>query len=162
MKKRNRGFTLVELMIYSSILIIFLYVMTSIFTQLIDVQLESETTSALTQDSRFILNRLSYDIARATSVVQPAGLGQQTTNLILQIGATTYTYALQNGNLVLTDPIETAAVNSYGTMVSNTTFTRYGNVNGKPSVRLTFTLTSTTQRTSGAETRDYEATYGTR
>jgi len=162
MKKRKSGFTLVELMVYSSILVIFLYIMTALASQLLEVQLESETTSALTEDSRFILNRFSYDIARASSVVQPASFGAQTPTLVLQIGQATYTYAVQNGNLTLTDPTETAALNSYGSSVSNITFQRYGNVNGKPSVRLTFTLTSVAKRAGGAETHDYEATYGTR
>ncbi len=160
--KHSRGFTIVELLIYSAILVAFLYVMTNIFTETLDMQLESETASAVSQDSRFILSRLNYDIARASSVTQPASLGQQTSTLILQIGTATYTYTLSNGNLLLTDPIETGALNSYGSSVSNLTFRRYGNVNGKPSVRLTFTLTSKSQRTSGADSEDFEATYGTR
>lgn len=136
--------------------------MTAISSQLLEVQLETETQSALTEDSRFILNRLSYDIARSSSVVQPSALGTQSQNLVLQIGQATYTYASKNGALLLTDPVETAALNSFGSLVSNLAFERYGNVNGKPSVRITFTLTTAAQRASGAETRDYEATYGTR
>jgi hypothetical protein len=51
-------------------------------------------------------------------------------------------------------------LNSYGTTVSNVSFRRYGNINGKHSVRLAFTLTSTTQRTSGAEIQNFETTLG--
>jgi len=160
--KHKSGFTIVELIIYCGILVAFLYVTTSIFTSVIDMQLESETASAVVVDGRYILNRFTYDIGRASSIVQPAALGAQSSNLVLHIGASDYTYALTGGNLMLSSPSGDGALNGYGTNVSNVTFRRYGNVDGKHSVRLTFTLTSTTQRSSGPEVRNYETTIGLR
>jgi type II secretory pathway pseudopilin PulG len=158
--KRQSGFTIVELLIYCGILTVFLYVMTNIFTSVLDMQLESETASAVVTDGRYILSRLTYDIGRASSIVTPASLGAQTANLVLHIGASDYTYAVANGNLVLTSGAVSGALNGYGTQISNVSFRRYGNVNGKNSVRVMFTLTSVTQRRSGPETRDYETTIG--
>jgi hypothetical protein len=161
----RQGFTIVELIIYAGILTIFLYVLTNIFTEVLDMQLESETQSAVIQDSRYILARFAYDIGRASAIVTPAALGDQTSTLELTIGGTNYTYSLipsVNGNLVLSDTNNSGAVNGFGTTVSGLTFRRYGNLNGKNGVRIVFTLTSTTQRISGPEIRDYQATIGLR
>ena len=162
MKKRQKGFTIVELIIYTGILVMFLYVMTSIFTSIIDLQLQSETASAVSQDSRYILARLNYDISHATSITQPASLGGLSTTLVLQTGSTQYMYNLVGQNLMMTDSFGTEAINSYGTSVSGLTFRRYGNVNGKNSVSVAFTLTSTSQKTNGPESEDFQATIGLR
>jgi hypothetical protein len=160
MKKRQSGFTIVELLVYSGILVIFLYVLTNIFTAILDMQLTSETASAVIQDSQYILSRFSYDIGRASAITTPATLGSQSSALILTIGSESYTYALTNGNLLLTVASTSAALNSFGTTVSNVSFRRYGNTNGKHSVRIGFTLTSTTQRTDGSQTQDFQTTIG--
>jgi hypothetical protein len=162
MKKRSAGFTIVELILYAGILTMFLYVLTNIFTSVLDMQLESETQSAVIQDSRYILSRFGYDIGRASAIVTPAALGDQTSTLVLTIGGTNYTYSVVNGNLILADANNSGSVNSFGTMVSGVSFRRYGNLNGKNGVRIAFTLTSTTERISGPETRDYQATIGLR
>ena len=162
MRTRSPGFTIIELVIYAGILTMFLYVLTGIFTEVLDMQLESETESSVVQDSRYILSRFSYDIERASAIVTPAALGDQTSTLVLTIGGVNDTYALVNGNLVFTDTNGSGSVNSYGTNVSGVSFLRYGNVNGKNGVRIAFTLTSTTQRISGSQTRSYQATIGLR
>jgi hypothetical protein len=158
----KRGFTIVELIIYAGILTIFLYVLTNMFTFVLDMQFESESTSAIVQDSRYILARLAYDIGRASSLVTPAALGDQTQTLVLTIGGSNYTYGVTNGNLILTDTAGSGALNSYGTTVSNISFRRYGNIGGKHSVRIEFTLASTTERTNGPQIRDYQVTLSLR
>jgi hypothetical protein len=162
MKKNTQGFTIVELLIYCGILTVFLYVMTSIFTSVLDMQLETETTNAATADSRYILARFGYDIGHANAIVTPASLGEEAPTLTLSTGGSEYTYALSDGNLMLTSPIGSGTLNSYGTTVSNVTFRRYGNVDGKHSVRITFTLTTTTSRIQGPEVRSFETTIGLR
>jgi len=162
MKKQSSGFTIVELIIYAGILTMFLYVLTGIFTAVLDMQLESETQSAVIQDSRYILSRFSYDIGRASAIVTPVALGDQTSTLVLTIGGANYSYSVLNGNLVFTDTGGSGSVNSFGTTVSGVSFRRYGNLNGKNGVRIAFTLTSTTERVSGPEMRDYQVTIGLR
>jgi type II secretory pathway component PulJ len=165
-KKKNslpagrQGFTVVELLVYSGILVVFLYVLTNMFTAILDMQLASETASAVVSDGRFILSRLEYDISRASAIVMPASLGAQSSGLTLTIGSTDYTYAVSGGNLQLTASSASASLNSFGTSVSGVSFRRYGNTNGKHSVRIAFTLTSTTQRVSGSETQNFQTTIG--
>jgi type II secretory pathway pseudopilin PulG len=162
MKRKQKGFTIVEMLIYTGILLIVLYIFTSIFSATLDVQLESQTQSAIIQDSGYILSRLSHDMTRASSIVQPASLGQVSSSMQLVIGGTTYTYAPVNNSLQVTDASGSVYLNSYGTTVSNVSFRRYGNVSGKNSVSIAFTLTSTTQRTGGYESQDFQTTMGLR
>jgi hypothetical protein len=158
----RQGFTIIELLIYCGILTIFLYVMTNIFTAVLDMQLETQTSSAETVDSRYILSRFAYDIGRASAIITPAALGEQTSDLALTIDGVQYSYTVADGDLILTTPVGSGTLNSYATSISNVTFRRYGNVDGKHSVRITFTLTSIVSRVAGPEVRDFETTIGLR
>ena len=158
--KKQRGFTIVELLVYAGILVIFLYTLTNMFTAILDMQLESESTSAVVQDSRFILSRFMYDIKRASSITTPPTLGSETQNLVLHIGSSDYTYALVDGDLQLNGAYGNGVLNGFGTKVSGLSFRRYGNTNGKHSVRIAFTLTSTTERPDGPEIQNFQTTIG--
>lgn len=163
MKKNKRGFTIVELLIYTTILLGLLYIFTSIFSSILDVQLESETQSAIVQDSNYIFARLQYDISRATSIQMPDSLGASSNLLTLRIQGIDHTYELNaNGLLQVTTPLGSSTLNSFGTTLSNLSFRRYGNVSGKNSVSISYTLTSTAQRTHGVETQDFQSTIGLR
>src|SRR3990172_1905169 len=92
-RRRRTGFTLIEIIIYMALLSIFLLTLTDIFVSILDVQLESDATSAVEQDGRFILSRISYYIPRATDISTPPQIGQTRSNLIMTIaGVTTYEY----------------------------------------------------------------------
>jgi hypothetical protein len=162
MKRNRSGFTIVELLVYAGILTIFLYVMTNIFTSVLDMQLESETASAVVQDGGYILSRLTYDMGRASEIVEPNGIGVESAQLVLRINAVDYRYRAVNGNFILSRDATSDALNSFGTGISNLSFRRYGNVNGKNSIRVAFTLASTTERSSGPEVREYQTTIGLR
>lgn len=162
MKKRKNGFTIVELLIYTTILLGLLYIFTSMFGSILDVQLESETQSAIIQDSGYIFARLQYDIGRATSIETPSSLGASSSTLVLNINGVDFTYGVSNGTLQLSSEGVSAALNGFGTTVSNLSFRRYGNTSGKNSISVSYTLTSTTQRTSGYDTQDFQSTIGLR
>ena len=154
------GFTLLEFVIYCALLLIFLYIMTGLFTEVLDTQLLSESTSPLTQDSRYIFSRLTYDIGRSSSIATPSAIGGQSQTLGLVIGGKPYAYTSVGLNLTESDPTGTRALNSYATQVSNVSFRRYGNVGGKPSVRVILTLMGVASSSSGIHTRDFSATIG--
>lgn len=158
----NRGFTLVELIIYMGLLVIFLLVLSNIFASILDVRTESESISAVEQDGRFIMARLSYDINRATSVSTPASLGGSGSSLTLVIGAVNYTYALSGGNLVLTNDLGTNNLNSSESTISSLSFQKLGNSGGKETVKIQFTVNSVAQRDKGAETQTFYITGGRR
>ena len=153
-----RGSTLIEMIIYMGLLSILLVILTNMFASILDVRTESEATSSVQQDGRFLLSRLSYDINRATSISAPLNLGDTSGNLSMTIGATTYTYSLVGGNLQL----GTDNLNSSESSVSNLSFRKVGNSGGKDNIKIHFTLTSKTQRSSGNEVRDFDLTVGRR
>ena len=95
--------------------------------------------------------RLTYDIHRSDSITTPATLGSQGNTLQLVINGSTYTYALNGTNLDLTVNSEAHQLNSIDTGISNLTFQRIGNINGKNTIVVNFTITSTAQKTSGEQ-----------
>lgn len=138
--RRNRGFTLVELVVYMGLLTIILAILSQIFGSLTDIQLESESNSTLNQDEAFIVSRLGYDIRRASSISTPASNGTGSVTLSLVISGTTYVYSLSNGNLMLNDGTNSWRLNSYNTTVSGLDFDRIGNAGGKSTIRTTLQL----------------------
>jgi hypothetical protein len=159
---KQHGFTIVEMLLYSGILMIFLYIMTQLFSSILDMQMATEAAAPVAQDSRYILARFAYDIGRATDIVLPATIGAQSDILRLTINGDTYTYTVHEGQLQLTNTIGTYNINSFGTTVSNMIFRRYGTVGEKNSIRLAFTLTSATLRVNGPEVRNFQTTIGLR
>mgnify|MGYP001564561190 FL=1 len=162
MRKANLGFTIVELLLYIGLLSIFLTVLTGIFVSTLDIKLESEATSAVEQDGRFVLNRLMYDFGRADNITSPAALGQQTNSLVLVIGGTNFTYSSVGQDLVLTDGVGSGNLNSDNSSVTNLTFTRLGNSGGVPIVQIKYTITSEVIRPKGPEVRSFQTTLGLR
>lgn len=158
----KKGFTLVELLLYMGLLAIFLVITTQLFTAILDVQLGSVATSSVEGDSRYIFNRISFDITRAGSIVTPASIGSTTSSLTLTIGGVANTYSLNGTNLVLINDSGTNPLNSFDTSVTNLSFLRLGPTNGKDSIQIKFTITSLTQVPSGPETKNVEFTIAQR
>lgn len=158
----SKGTTLVELLLYIGMFLLLLGAMMQIFSSILDVQLESQASSSVTQDGRYILARFTYDMQNAQSISVPTSAGATTNSLQLVVNGATYTYALSNGNLQLTTTNGTSNINSFDTKVSNLSFQRLGNSGGKHTISMSFTLTSVTQRFEGAETKDFQETIGLR
>lgn len=162
MKNRN-GFTIVELLIYMALMAIFITILTRMFTAIVDVQLSSEATGAVEEDGRFIYSRLAYDINRAQAIVTPATPGTTTNTMTILIDGVANTYSVSNTMFVLANDQGVGALNSEGTTVQNLSFQRLGgSPSGKDSIRITFTITSTTQDIRGADTKNIETTIALR
>lgn len=148
----KRAFTMIELLIYMGMMSILLVLFTNIFLAVLDVQLESESTSLVQVDARTVLSRLMYDVHRAAAIITPAADGQTGSVLTLNLGGSNITYSVSGGKLLLgSDPLI-----SYDTDISNFTVTRIGNPTGRDTVRISFTLTSL------EETRSYQTTVSLR
>jgi type II secretory pathway pseudopilin PulG len=158
----KKAFTLIELILYFGLFSIILGVLTNLFSVIVDTQTEVESTSAVENDSKFITTRLMYDIQRADSISMPAALGSQTSSLTLVIDGTTYTYAINNGNLQLTVGTDTNTLNGSLTQLSNISFQKFGNIGGKHAIRLQFTMDSRNQTAAGQETKQIETMIGLR
>ncbi len=159
----QKGETLIELLLYIGFLSMLLVVFLQVFTSVLDVQSESQSTSSVEQDGKYLIQRLTYDIQRSTSIQNPVSVGGSSSTLQLNIGGNIFTYTLLNNNLVLTNNLDTnAQLNSYDASVSALLFTRIGNPGGKNVIQVLFTLAGKTQRISSTEVRSFQTTIGTR
>ncbi len=164
MKKiQSRGFTVIELVLYIGLLTIFLVVLTEIFVSVLDVQLESEATSHVTQDGRYIMSRLFYDVSRSQVILSPAAPGSTSSTLQLSIGGAIYSYSVgTNGMLTATDASGSVPLNGFDTTISNVLFTRLGNSGGKNTITANFTVSSRVTRPQGSESTPFQVTMGQR
>lgn len=161
-KKLARGFTLIELLLYVGILSLFLVVLTDMFGGAIDVQLESQSSGAVEQDGRYILQRLGYDMGRVEEITVPAAIGEQTASLELRAQGQPVAYSLTGTDLMITDASGSNLGNSALTQISNLTFLRLGNVGGKAAIQVQFTVTSKTVRVAGPQARNFQTTISLR
>lgn len=161
-RRRRPAFTLVELMLYVALVSIFILTLTDIFVAILNTKVESEATNAVEQDSRFIIARLSYDIRRATQITTPANPGDTPTTTLTSIAGVppSYSYTLDTANGIL--KLDGVPLNSSETKISGLSFQKLGNVGGKETITVQFTITSQTTPSGGAETKTYKTTIGRR
>lgn len=162
--KKQKGFTLIEVLIFMGIFSILLLAMFQLLTSIFDVQLESQSTAVVSKDGRYILNRLTYDIKNATIVISP-GAGNQGQSLIISDGTTIYTYQLSNGNLTLTNSVTGTIdqLNSVNTSISNLNFLTLSDANAQnKTVTASFTINSKIIERKGINTESFNITVGTR
>ncbi len=154
----SKGVTVVELILYMSILSVLLTILTSIFVSALDVQSESSASSSVQQDGNYILARLNYDVHRAQSISIPSSNGAVANNFQIIVGGVNYTYSVDaNNNLILTNNLGANNLNNYGSSVSNFSVQRLGNVGGvENTLKINLTLTSRVKRISGFEKKDFE------
>lgn len=140
-KKHQSGFSLVEILIYMALMGIFMTVLLDIFVTTLNIKLGSERTSSLNQDMRFVLQKISYEIANADSVTIPA-TGSASTTLRLTSPTGTKIFASSSGNLVLTASGATMNLNGPDTTLTEISFQNVSVSGLKPAVKFTFTLNS--------------------
>ncbi len=142
--KRQKGVTIVELIVYIGLLSIFMLVLVDVFVTILNAKLESESTSTLNQDARYVYSKMAYDVANASSFTVP-----NPTTLV--IGPKTYT--LSGGDLTL----NSIKLNGLDTKIDSINFTKIGNT-----VKTTFTIESLVKLQSGVQTRTVDTTFGLR
>lgn len=163
MTKKQKGITLIEVILYIALLSIFILVLLDIFMGGLNLQFESQATSAVQTDGQFIMARLMWDLKNADSLTAPAALGGSSSTLVFISSGISYTYSLSGGILSLSRSGETLALNSLESNISSITFTRLGNVGGKPTIKVDFTINGNTIKSgNNIETRTYQTTFGLR
>lgn len=148
-KSRNtqiRGVTIVELLIYIALLMIFMTVLLDVFTTILSARLESESTSGVSQDARFIMTKLAYDVENSSVFSVP---GANT----LVIGTKNYVFDSVSGNLTVNGD----RLNGTDTKIDSLTFTKIGNT-----LKTVFTVESLVSIPSGPQTITMESTFGAR
>ncbi|MDP3941015.1 MAG: hypothetical protein Q8Q49_01760 [bacterium] len=162
MKKTFHALSVIELLLYMGLLSIFLAILSQLFIASLQVQLESESISSVEQDGRFLLSRFHYDIVQASAVQSPGTYGEEVDELVITVDGNTIRYFLSGTDLMVTTDGSTEKLSGADVLISDLGFTKFGNVSGKPTVWLSFTVTSKIQRTKGADSKTFSATYGLR
>lgn len=144
--QNNKGFTVVELLIYMALLTIFLLVLLDVFTTTLNFKLQSEATSALNQDSRLILGNLNYNIYNS-------GTATVISSSKLSLDSGSKVYELSGDDLLL----NSVKLNSLDTKVDGITFIKIGQT-----VKISFTLESLITTTGGPRTQTVNTTLGLR
>lgn len=158
----SRGFSLIELVVYMGVFAVFISITTSIFTTVLGVQIESQSTSTVQQNGTYLIERLSYDIHRAEDINIPVSAGIQTQELELLINGEVFTYSLNMGTLELTNNSGTHTMNSSDITITNLSFLRLGNPGGKHSLTIDIAFESTLADASGPEELSLHTTLGIR
>lgn len=139
--------------------VIFLGVMTDIFTSLLGLRSDSESVSAVQQDGQYLLNRFQFDLARSTHTFTPSTLGVVTNTLQVSAGGATLTYSLSNANMAqLSDGSGTYTLNSANTIVKNLKFKRIGNGTGNDTVQVSYDVQTVNVQKTQPELKSYATT----
>ena len=169
MHTRQKGFLLIELIIYMGLLMILLAIMSDVFVATLNVKLESDTTSAVQQDGSYIMSRIAYDVRRSTGIITPA-LGQSGTTLSLDIVENgvhkTYQYVWANNALTLSDGLSTDSLHGNNSRVTQFSVTHVGNsatiATAKDTISTALVVSSVGQTSSGVHTLTFQSTIGER
>lgn len=130
MKKRaltSRGFSLLELLIYLAILSIMSVVLATAFITLTRGRSQNEARTEVQANARFAMDKISQDIANASSITSPTTTVSNTLQLV--VNGATVQYAVSNGQLQRTVGGNPDAVTSTRVTVDAPVFTRADNYN---------------------------------
>lgn len=139
--KNQIGVTLVETLIVMGLLSIMLVILSTIFTSAADVQKQSASYSATNVNGRFIMARLNYDIAQASSIITPNAPGASSSNLDLIINGSSESIGLNGSDLEISDTIGSANLNNSDSNISDLSFQEIG-TSSSQTVIYSFKVTS--------------------
>jgi len=156
---KEKGATLIELLLYLALLSIILGVIVNLIFTSGQIKQEAETNTFVSSDAAYLTKRLSYEIRNASALSTPGTLGQTTNSLVLTVNGETHTFSINSTNLQfdkLVGAVTTLAnLNSNQVKVSNFSVQKLGNALGKSSLLVNFTLTSTKTGQTAPVTKTY-------
>lgn len=159
----KRGFTLVELILGMGLLTILLGILLNVFVSSVELKLESEADSALTNDARFIVNRINLDVRDAKAIIEPSMPNGTSQTLIININDVLVEYRVDEaGRLIRIQGADSQLVTSSATRVEAINFTSIGEVGGRNNIQISLNLEAVTQTVRGAENFELEYVIGTR
>jgi type II secretory pathway pseudopilin PulG len=154
----KRAFSLIELLIYMGLVSVFLVIITNMFITVLQAGSGAQALASVDQDAEFILDRLAYDIHRASQIITPADIGETGSILSLKIDNNIYTYTYDSVEKKL--KLGSFNLNSYTTLISDFSITRIGYVGGTPSAQINLGLQSVVVNANQTpEIRQLQTTY---
>ena len=138
----KKGFTLIELIIYTALLAIVLSVTVSLFFMSKTLESQIAQQQEIDRNARVALMEMTQTIRSAVSVSSPA-LGVSSADLYLNSSAIHY-FANSNGIIQKSDSGQTYDETADTVQVSNLTFTTRGEAGKQPTVSIAFNIRTNT------------------
>ncbi len=137
--KNNRGFSLLELLIYMAILAGFLVVLVNLFFMISASSSREEARAEVRQNLRFAAQQITTDIRSATAISAPI-VGGEGNALNITVGGEDIAYAISGGVLqrtrgAITENITTAKISVSNPSAAPFIFTR-DNSGIRPTVQI--------------------------
>lgn len=98
MNKKNKGVTLIELLVYAALLTVVLGLATNLLYQVINFKANQQIESSLQQNTLLAFNKMAADIKNSTNIVLPIDQNYNS-SLSLETPAGQIVYQVQNGIL---------------------------------------------------------------
>ena len=158
MKNLQKGFTLIELMIYTALFAIVLGISVDFFFLSKTIATEVTQYQEVDRNARVVFLDMSQTIRGATSVTTPT-LGQSASELVLNGGAITYATG-SAGVLQKTEGGNTSDLTADSVEISNVMFTTRGEAGDKATVSISFTMQTKTRVYGKPDyiTKDFQTT----
>lgn len=154
-EKSQKGFSLIETIVYFTLLSIILLMLTDLFLRLSDSFLESKSKGQIEIEGERAIRRLIYDIRRTDSLITPPNPGDVSTTLELDINGTSHIYSLNSATIELDDG-QINSLSSNTVAVQQLTFTNISTAATKPTIKINFSLDSATTTKTGVESKGFE------
>jgi type II secretory pathway component PulJ len=133
MKINNKGFSLLEILIYITAIAVVTLAIGSIFISIANGQAKADARAEMNSNIQFISDKINQDILAASAVITPATAGQSSATLSLTVGASTIGYCVVNSQLrrSTSGTCDGAAelLSGQAVTIKNLSFTRLENTN---------------------------------
>lgn len=140
LKFSNRGFTLIELILYMAIVTIVMGALIPFAWNVIGGSVKSSAEQEVSSQARFVSEKIKYEIRNASSINEPL---PGTSGSVLNLNSSPSTVISLNSDKVQISDDGGAAtnLNSNDTSVSGLTFTSYESADGKTKhIQFSFTI----------------------
>lgn len=149
----RRGFTLIEMLVATTIFIVIVVAFIGILVTVTQVQVQSSSSAAVAQESQFLLQKLQYYIQTASLINIPTSTVTSTLQLFMASSSADPTYiTLASGTVYLqqTATGTLQALTSNRVTVSNLSFVRRANPPGNDTVNISFMIAYNTSNVAQA------------
>lgn len=159
-QKINSGFTLVEILLYLSLFAVVVLGSVAFIHTMLETNIKTKTILAADTEANHVLSIITQSIRDSATVLSPSK-GNENSILAIQTFNEQYpsiVFGIINNALVVSEIGQsTTTLTSNKIKISNLKFTNIGTINGKDSIKISFTVN--TQGESGRQEYNYEKTY---
>lgn len=159
---RNRGFTLIELIIYSGILVVVLTFTGEYLYSIGQARINNAARVEVAQAAELIINKVRSDVTGCLAILNPTG-SEPSPNLNITIDENTIIYSLSDSTINRSVGGVVDRLSSNQVRASDLVFNKIANPGGIITIQIRFTLTSLAQLSGGRNVQEsFQTTFSQR